>query len=94
MDGVGLIENKWYSLTEKEIFTKLDSNLEGLKSSDAKERLLRYGKNVLPKKQSDGPLKIFFMQFLSPIIFVMVLAGILSLAAGEYLDFLQLYLLF
>lgn len=81
------MKNKWYSLTEKEIFTKLDSNLEGLKSSDAKERLLRYGKNVLPKKQSDGPLKIFFMQFLSPIIFVMVLAGILSLAAGEYLDF-------
>ena len=81
------MKNKWYSLTEKEIFTKLDSNLEGLKSSDAKERLLKYGKNVLPKKKSDGPLKIFFTQFLSPIIFVMILAGILSLAAGEYLDF-------
>lgn len=81
------MKSKWYSLTEKEIFAKLDSNSEGLKSSDAKERLLRYGKNVLPKKKSDGPLKIFFMQFLSPIIFVMILAGVLSLVAGEYLDF-------
>ncbi|MDQ1280040.1 MAG: P-type Ca2+ transporter type [Thermoproteota archaeon] len=65
--------------TEKEIES-------GLTFSQVTERRKRFGSNVLPKKKGRTPLKIYIEQFKSPLIYVILTAGIISFILGEYND--------
>ncbi len=49
-------------------------------------RLKRDGLNKLPKAKKDGLLKIFFKQFLSPLIYILIVTVILSFVIGETID--------
>ena len=42
-----------YNKETEELLKELDSNLNGLSSKNAKDRLEKYGKNVLPTKKRD-----------------------------------------
>ena len=48
-----------YNKEIEDILEELKSSKEGLSNKDAKNRLERYGKNVLPSKKRDSILKIF-----------------------------------
>lgn len=50
----------------------------GLTESEAASRLQQYGPNRLPETHTPGPLEIFLRQFLSPFIYILVIAAILS----------------
>ena len=73
-------------LTLNELYKKLNSSEKGLSISDAKERLLKYGKNELPKKKRDSFIKIFFKGILDPIVLLLVVTVIFSILAGEITD--------
>lgn len=77
----------WFSKNIDDVYENLDSNKSGLNTKSYKERVLKYGLNVLPKAKKDSLLKIFFSQFLSPIVLVMIFAGVVSFLVGEYVDF-------
>lgn len=81
------MNKKWHSISIDEIYKELECDEHGLKSKDVEKRALKYGKNVLPKEKKDGFFKIFFSQFASPIVLIMIVAGIFSLLAKEYMDF-------
>lgn len=76
----------WYTKTIEEIYKKLKTSSNGLTNKEAEKRLEKYGGNILPKKKQDGIIKTFFMQFASPIIAILIIAIILSLIIGEYVD--------
>lgn len=80
------MNNNWHNVSIEEIYKVLDSNEYGLTASKVKERQLRYGKNVLPREEKDGIIKIFFSQFISPIVLVMIVAAVFSFIAKEYTD--------
>ena len=84
------MNNKWHNIEIEEIYKSTNSKETGLTSNEAKERILKYGKNVLPKEKKDGLIKIFFSQFASPIVIVMIVAGVFSLLAKEYIDALAI----
>ena len=78
--------NNWHSLEIEEVFSYTGSNKNGLSSSSVKERIEKNGKNILPKEKKDSFFKIFFLQFYSAIVIVMIIAAIISFIAGEIVD--------
>ena len=58
----------------------------GLTSEEAEKRLVQYGSNCLPEFQQSGPLRIFFHQFLSPLIYVLFAAVAVSFWMGHIED--------
>lgn len=69
-----------------EIFQELNTSLNGISNKEAKERLQKYGKNVLPKKKKDSVFKIFFNEFKDPIIILLLVAVVASFSAKEIID--------
>lgn len=80
------MEEKWYSLKIDEVFKSFGSNKEGLNSKEASKRLVKYGKNELPKKKRDSVFKIFFRQMLDPIVLLLIITIVFSLLINEFVD--------
>lgn len=58
----------------------------GLTASQIQESLQKYGGNKLPEEVKTTKLEILLNQFLSPLIFVLLIASLLTFFLGEYLD--------
>lgn len=57
----------------------LSTTSQGLSSTDAKDRLVKYGINAVDYKQKTGSLSLFLSQFKSPIIIIFLATAFLSL---------------
>jgi calcium-translocating P-type ATPase len=55
----------------------------GLKSSEIPELREKYGANKLPAPRSVGVLIFFLRQFLSPFIYILILAAVVSFSIGQ-----------
>lgn len=64
----------------------------GLTSEEARLRLYRHGPNKLKEKKDFSILKIVFNQFKSPLIYILVFAGLVSFFLQEYTDSLVIFL--
>jgi Ca2+-transporting ATPase len=62
-------------------------NMDGLTSSEVLERRRQYGENVLPAERITSVWAILFSQLKSPLVYIILVAGLVSLVAGEYGDF-------
>jgi magnesium-transporting ATPase (P-type) len=58
----------------------------GLTSQEAAERLARYGNNVLPEKPPPTSISIFLSQFKNPLVYVLLIAGVVTLLLKELSD--------
>jgi Ca2+-transporting ATPase len=61
--------------------------LYGLTAAEVLEQRRRHGENVLPTKKGPSAWSIFFSQFKSPLVYIILVAAAVSLAVGEYGDF-------
>lgn len=59
---------------------------EGLSENEAARRQKRFGANVIEDKEQHTKLRLFFRQFTSPLIIVLVLAAILTFVIGDWFD--------
>lgn len=65
----------------------LESDAEdGLDAGQVAERLQRFGPNVLPAAHRAGPLRRLLRQLHSPLIYVLLVSGAVTLALGEHVD--------
>src|SRR3989344_3733052 len=80
------MQNNWHSQKVSDIFNQLRSSEEGLTVQEADARLQEYGKNKLPEAKTDGILVIFFRQFKSPLIYILLAAGAVVFLMGETVD--------
>jgi len=55
----------------------------GLTTEDATYRLQRFGQNVLPQPQAPSVVTIFLKQFRSPLIYILLIAAIVSIVVSE-----------
>ena len=77
----------WHSITAKEALEILNSSAGfGLNEKEVELRKNEYGLNSLPEDKSLSPLVLFFRQFKSTLIFILVLAGGVTLWLQEYAD--------
>ncbi|MBP1849386.1 cation-translocating P-type ATPase [Rhizobium halophytocola] len=59
---------------------------QGLTSAEARTRLARFGPNQLPEPRAPSPLALFIRQFRSPLIYILLLAAVVSLMVSELED--------
>jgi Ca2+-transporting ATPase len=58
----------------------------GLGASEAAARLARHGPNALPEARPPSLVVVFLRQFLSPLIYILLAASVVSLLAGDLQD--------
>lgn len=58
----------------------------GLSKNEVVELQKKYGKNILPIKDSFSRPLIFFSQFKSPLVYILLVVAIISLLFGEFFD--------
>ncbi len=68
------------------IFEELQTNEKGLTSLEAEKRLEKYGRNELPEKKPEGFFSIFISQCKSPLIYILLGAGVIVSLMGEWAD--------
>jgi P-type Ca2+ transporter type 2C len=76
----------WHTREPDDVFTSLETRASGLTEGEAARRLARYGPNELPQEPPPSPWKILLRQFKSPLIYILVIAAVIALAAGDYPD--------
>ncbi len=77
---------EYHELTTSEVLTKLKTSTSGLSSAEAADRIKTGGKNVLPEKSDVHPFVLFFKQFNSVLIYILLAAAAISLIFGHKID--------
>ena len=83
------MENKniaWHSFGINVVYRRLHGSAIGLSTTEANKRLKAIGLNVLPKGKRLTRIAVFFNQFKSALIYILLVAGTISLFLGEYID--------
>src|SRR3990167_6060255 len=82
------IQNKnFWHLSSEETAQLFETDIEkGLSAQDVKDRLLAFGKNAINVSKKAVGLEIFLNQLRSPLILVLTVAGIITLAVSHYRD--------
>jgi len=80
------MEKNWHTLSLEKTFNLFQSSERGLSSSEARQRLKKYGLNRLPDAQTDGWLVIFVRQFQSSLIYILLFASLIVFLMGEIVD--------
>ncbi len=75
-----------HTLGGEQVLAQLEVELTGLSQARAEQRLQQFGPNALPRKEPPGLVQIFFAQFKSPLIYVLLAAAVVSLVIQEYSD--------
>jgi Ca2+-transporting ATPase len=77
---------KWYQLDEKEVFKRFQTSEEGLSEAQAKKHLVAYGPNKIAEKKETNRLQIFIRQFTSPLIYILLIAALVTFLLQSYTD--------
>jgi len=79
-------EESWHALESADVLNKLDCTKSGLSSTEAANRLNKYGPNQLAAGQKMSPIKIFLGQFKNILIIILIAAAIISFVTGHQFD--------
>jgi len=82
----------WHNLEIKEVKKLLRTDIErGLDEKEVGIRQREFGKNKLPEEKPLSSLRIFLEQFRSPLIYILVIAGIITLILKDYTDAIVIF---
>ena len=82
----------WHNLSKEEVIKILRSDIDvGLTEKEVEIRQREFGKNLLPEEKPLSRLKIFLEQFRSPLIYILVIAGIITLILKDYTDAIVIF---
>lgn len=76
----------WHSQSVEEVYVQLQTNLDGLDQGEAAARLQQFGPNTLPAPKPPALWQVILHQFASPLIYILLIAGIVSLLIGDFKD--------
>jgi calcium-translocating P-type ATPase len=76
----------WHSCDAAAALAAVEATPAGLTGAEARARLARVGRNVLPTKPPPGWLAIGLRQLKSPLIYVLLAAALVALALGDVTD--------
>ena len=84
-----------HNLSTEQVLLSLASTPHGLNTDQVEQRHLQFGYNQLPEPRPATIFTIFFRQFLNPLIYILLVAAVVSVIIGEYSDaiFISLVLL-
>jgi len=83
----------WHNLSCQEVAKILKVDLKkGLTQQEVENRRKKYGLNLIPEEKPFSRLKTFLDQFKSPLVYILVFAGIITLALGKWTDTVVIFL--
>ena len=86
------MKNKYYLINKNDVIAEFKSNIDvGLSNDEIEKRQKKYGLNILPRKEGDSFIKIFFKGILDPIVILLLFTIVLSLIIGEYIDSIVIF---
>ena len=75
-----------WALSPLELIEQLHTKETGLTDKEAANRLSKYGNNTFHNREKTNITALFLKQFLSPLIFLLIGAGILSSILNEWIN--------
>ena len=79
-------DKNWHGLSVKKVFEALESSKAGLSQEEAELRLEKFGPNAFYKKESPHFLRLVWRQIKSPLVFILLVAGLATLVLRAYTD--------
>ncbi|MFH1632184.1 MAG: HAD-IC family P-type ATPase [bacterium] len=76
----------YHNQSPQDVLDAFSSSKNGLSKVEAKDRLKEYGHNALPEQPPRTIWKIIFSQFTSPLMAILIVAGLASVVLGEFFD--------
>jgi P-type Mg2+ transporter len=76
----------FWSIPEEELLRRLGTTPQGLQDGEARQRIVKYGPNLIKPTKRAGAVTIFLSQFKSPIIIILVIAAIVAAFLGDTTD--------
>ena len=77
----------WHELSPEDVARLLGTSTHGLKDEDAVTRLEAYGPNEIAAEKETPWWRILLHQFADPLIYILLVAALLTLVIGDYADF-------
>ncbi|MBN2291646.1 MAG: cation-transporting P-type ATPase [Pirellulales bacterium] len=82
-----LLGHHWHHLPDEEVLELLESGeTGGLDRFMVQSRKAHFGPNVISEKRKKGPLARFLLQFHQPLIYILLLAAVLTGVFKEWVD--------
>ncbi len=76
----------WHAAPVAAVVDRLGTRLDGLTAAEAAERLAQYGPNRLRPAQRRGPLIRFLLQFHNVLIYVLLVASVVTALLAHWVD--------
>ncbi|MBI2867769.1 MAG: HAD-IC family P-type ATPase [Chloroflexi bacterium] len=80
------MKQHWHIITAKQTLEELKSGPGGLSSAEAVARLAYYGPNSIESGKQINPWAILLHQFTSPLIYILLLAMVITMAIQHWSD--------
>lgn len=77
---------QWHALSEEAALETLATHRQGLSASAIAGLQKRHGRNILPERKPPTAIRIFLRQMASPLIYILVAAGIVAIMIGDIKD--------
>lgn len=81
----------WHSLDAERSLSALRATERGLTDDEAEHRLGIFGRNVLQEAQTTPAWRRFLRQFSSPLILVLIVCGLVTVALDHYVDAVAIF---
>lgn len=79
-------QKNWHNLSESKVLEILKSKKNGLSFPEIKKRQKKFGRNQLPSERKAGALFLFFSQFKSSLVYILLVAALISFFLGHKVD--------
>lgn len=81
-----ITQKSFWAIQANDALDLLETTSEGISEEEAQERSEVFGKNKIAEQQKIARIKIFLSQFTSPLIFLLLIAGTITILLGDYQD--------
>ncbi|MBT3465573.1 HAD-IC family P-type ATPase, partial [archaeon] len=81
------MQKEWYEQSVSDCLKELHSSKEGLSQDQVTRAFQKFGPNKIGHHKSPSKVKIFLDQFKSPVVWVLLVAMVLTIALQEFIDF-------
>jgi len=79
-------DDGFWSVAAPQLLSSLDASRDGLRASDAADRLARFGPNTLGADTRINVIRLLIRQFASPIVLLLIAAAMLSVLVDDRTD--------
>ncbi|MFH1979398.1 MAG: HAD-IC family P-type ATPase [Patescibacteria group bacterium] len=85
-------EKLWHSCSAKDVLKILQTSPNGLSPKEVSLRREKYGRNIFKKKKQKRFWGLLIQQVKSPLVFILLVAGSITLILGAYADSLVIFI--